>query len=94
MTEEDRRFGQPHYGHGPDVLTMWTIYQDPSDAPSGYRFMVRGFDSVGGKSVARHSAVAALTLELARAWIATNTSAVVRFPRSVDDDPVIVESWL
>jgi len=75
-----------------DVLVVFTIFQDPTDRPPGYRYVVRAFDvGPNGETLPHQTAVAALTLAGARAVI---PPGLVRFPRDPTDDPKIVESWL
>ena len=75
-----------------DTLVVWTIFKDPTDAPPGYRYVVRGFDC-GPNGVPRPhpTAVAAYTLAGARAVV---PPGLMRFARDPADDPKIVESWL
>lgn len=75
-----------------DVLVVWTIFMDPTDAPPGFRYVVRGFDcGPNGESLPHPTAVAAKTLAIARSLV---PPGLVRFPRDPSDDPKIVESWL
>ena len=75
-----------------DVLTVWTIFREPRDAPAGYRFVVRGFDiGPNGASTPHPTAQATGTLDMARRLI---PPGLVRWPRDPDDDAVIVESWI
>ena len=75
-----------------DVLIVWTIYKDPTDAPPGYRYVARGFDVMPDGTTRPHqTAVAALTLAAARRAVPVG---LVRWPRSENDDANIVESWL
>lgn len=78
----------------PVVLTLWTIYRNPSDFPG--KWVLRGHD-IGGPadsepaSIAHPDCVVADTLEQARAAVPPGLACI---PRSESDDPTIVEVWL
>ena len=73
-----------------DVLHMWTVYENPSDYPG--RFVVRRFSITEGR-VQRDTfpVVVVDTLQEARDHVPPGRCML---PRSVGDDPVIVEIWL
>jgi hypothetical protein len=68
-------------------VRIFTIYESPADSEG--RFVVRERDVTAG-NVEVGNARTAATLEEARALI---PEGAVRFERSPDDDPTIVESW-
>lgn len=72
-------------------LLLWTIYERPLDYPDG--FVVRLHRVLPGMSVATNHAVVAESLEEARGLIPGRCS-MLRVPRSPQDEPQIVESWL
>lgn len=76
-----------------EYLPVWTVYDHPSDYPGHFVARRR---LVGGDSVAQEEAegvflLVAETLERLRELI---PPGLARLDRSLDDDPVIVESWL
>ena len=66
---------------------MWTVYDHPRDQPD--KFVVRMFYG----EVWTPIGFLFDTLDEARSWVQYN-GGCVRIPRSPDDDPVIVETWL
>jgi len=72
-----------------DVLTMWSVYDHPSDYPDA--FVARKFEARGGITVATSDMFTAPTLNELRRLL---PPGLVCFPRNPDDDPVIVETWL
>lgn len=66
---------------------MWTIYEKPRDFPD--KWCVR----VWWGEVSEPTGHACDSLELAR-LVVEKQGGCFRIPRSPDDDPVIVESWL
>lgn len=73
------------------ALVVWTIYHRPADFPD-IQFVVRGFEVHAGASRPFGQVVLTDTLPDARAAIPP--SADVCLPRSLWDDPVVVESWI
>ncbi len=69
-------------------MTMWVIYENPSDYPG--QFVVRRW-AVGECMVADRFETVTESLESARQSI---PAGLYRLGRQVDDDPVIVEVWL
>ena len=73
------------------IMPTWTIYATPADFPS-VPYVVRGWLVGPGGQVRDSGAIGfADTLEQARNYL---PPGLVRFERSPDDDPVIVETWL
>ena len=75
------------------VLHTWTIYQSPSDFPG--LFVARRFDNEA--ATADH--YSNVDIESVRNWILDQAVSYQqglphRIPRSPEDDPVIVETWL
>lgn len=71
------------------VLSIWIIYDHPSDFPDSFvarRWEVRCVP-VPTRDVLRADQLLTLQVYLA-------TRGLVRFPRMPDDDPRIVEAWL
>lgn len=72
-----------------DGLVMYTIYDHPADFPNNYivrSWMVKAAKVESGEVIAMCD-----TLAEARACLPQGST---RLPRDVNDDPVIVESWL
>lgn len=75
-----------------DVLSVWTIYDHPSDVPEPFGFAVREFlVKTSGRAEADSRVQFAMTLDEARALI---PAGLYRLPRADGDDPVIVETWI
>lgn len=73
-----------------DLMVVWTITYNAPDVPGKYA--VRGHDILPtGPRAHQANLFVGDTLEEARRAI---PPGMVHSPRSVDDDPVIVESWL
>lgn len=76
------------------VLTVWTIYCNPSDHPG--KWALRGHDVepslLDGEIVSmRSDCFVAMSLEECRARV---PKGLVRVARAVSDDPAIYESWI
>jgi hypothetical protein len=72
------------------MLSLWTIYFNPSDYPGLY--VTRRFDIIRGSGPEPDETVfIGATLEGARRAIPTGATNVGREP---DDEPQIVETWL
>ncbi|MBR3796007.1 MAG: hypothetical protein IKK34_08265 [Clostridia bacterium] len=67
-----------------------TVFFSPKDCPGKY--IARIFVVEPGKTMATKYCTVADTLEAMRAHIPTNQ--LLCFPRSPEDDPCVVESWL
>jgi hypothetical protein len=76
---------------GAKVLTMWTIYKRPRDAPQHY--VVRASQIRTGIPEPLVALVGCLCDSLAEAR-ATIPRGLICLARQADDDPVIVETWL
>jgi hypothetical protein len=75
-----------------EPLSLWTIYDHPSDIPEPFGFAVREWKvTTDGDSYADSRVQFALTLEDARALV---PPGLYRLPRDPGDDTVIVETWL
>lgn len=72
-----------------DVLRMWTVYDHPADYPDG--FIARLWEVEGSSYRATDQVVTGGTLDGVRAQL---PPGLHRLPRSVGDDPVVVETWL
>lgn len=74
-----------------DELDTFTIYHRPSDLP-GVEYAVRRISAgPAGAVVARELLGTFATLDAARDAI---PPGLLRVPRGIYDDPVIVETWL
>lgn len=73
------------------VLSLWTIFERPLDAPESY--VVREFRIMRGvaEPVPAAEAQCVATLEQARALVPPELSRIARYP---NDDRCIVETWL
>ena len=76
--------------HDEDVLCGWTIYHRPLDYPNHWAVRMWWVDGEG--QVVKYP-VAGLydTLEEAREGVPVGC---ICFPRDLDDDPVIYETWM
>jgi hypothetical protein len=70
-------------------LTIWTIYDRPSDHPEGY--IARRFEVGGGNTVATPEILTGDLEDLRQAfWKA----GLMKLKRQDGDEPQIVESWV
>jgi hypothetical protein len=67
------------------VLPMWTIYEKPLDHPEG--FIARRFES-------NMPTLDTLTGELDAIRATFERAGLFKLPRSDDDEPQIVETWV
>lgn len=75
-----------------ELLSLWTIYDHPTDVPEPFGFAVREWHVTTDNGAVADSRVQfALTLEKARELIPPGLYCL---PRDPDDDPKIVETWL
>lgn len=73
-------------GRGPRMLTIWVIYDHPTDFPHG--FIARRWENdQPTEDALRSTSLAPLRKHL-------EDSGLTCIPRSMGDDPAIVESWL
>lgn len=72
------------------VLRMVTIYEHPHDQPLGY--VVRAHNIHPGRSVPAELIAVRATLREAREVVPPGMDICI--PRSPEDDPQIVESWM
>ena len=68
---------------------MWTIYDRPTDHPTG--FVVRRFTVTSEHGAMPGEAYTAASLEDARASLPPDLTRLARWP---EDEPQIVETWL
>jgi len=74
----------------PAVMSMWTIYDHPTDFPN--EFVARRHEIVRGGSRPTSDAMASHSLDLLRDELARRgLSCISRHPT---DEPQIVETWL
>lgn len=75
-----------------EQLMVWTIYHHPADYPS-VPYVVRGWLIVAGVNEPIDSGALGFadTLSEARSIV---PAGLARWERGLDDDPVIVESWI
>lgn len=76
--------------HPSDAVELWTIYDHPSDYPSG--FIARLHLVVDGTGGPTPKVFACDQLEPLREQM--RTMGLTCITRSPEDDPVIVETWL
>ena len=69
-----------------DVLTIWTIYKDPTDYPG--KWVLRGCDVPG---TVHEDCVVGDTLEEVQKAV---PFGLIRLSRTEHDDPVIYEIWI
>jgi len=72
------------------VLSMWTVYDHPSDFPHCY--VARRHAIVQGQSVATTQVMVSNELRALQGML--RGMGLVKLARDPDDDPVIVEVWL
>jgi hypothetical protein len=72
-----------------DALYIWTIYDHPSDYPIG--FIGRAFIITNEGYGPTYRIVTGKTLDEVRGKL---PPGLTMLPRSLEDDPKIVESWL
>lgn len=72
------------------TLSTWTIYDHPSDCPD--HFAVRETVIRAGGMEPQLGVKLFWTLEGARIWL--ESQGLTCIPRSPEDDPVIVETWI
>lgn len=81
-----------------DVLAVYTVYKNPADYPGQY--VARRHEVLrGGGHVVTEHLQAADDLALVRIWIREHSGrsgrlADVRMPRSPEDHPTVLESWI
>lgn len=75
----------------PRELPIWTIYEHPADYPD--RYVARLWIVKEGHQIETGSMMASPSLHLIRAFL-EHTMHLSVIPRSPEDDPVIVESWM
>lgn len=71
------------------ALSIWTITENPADFPG--KFVARRHEIAAGDHNATADHLVADTLDALR-W--KLPAGLTRLARSVEDDPVIVESWI
>jgi hypothetical protein len=74
-----------------DDLSLFTIYDHPTDVPEPFGFVVREWHIRKEGAVPDPEARFAMTLEEARTLI---PPGLYRLERNPEDDPKIVETWL
>lgn len=81
----------PHETPGGDAaLAIWTIYDHPKDAPDA--FVARKWLITAGQAEASGETMTESDLETLRKYM--RETGLTCLHREVDDDPVIVESWV
>lgn len=73
-----------------EIMSMWTIYDHPSDYP--LCFVARRFEVASGMSLPTADVLIAPTLGALRKILPPKFSACLH--RDPHDDPAIVESWM
>lgn len=71
-------------------LTMWTVYDRPSDAPEYY--VARLWHIAPGQPHPTSTVIASSNLEIVRDYLLE--LGLTQLPRTEEDDPVILECWL
>jgi hypothetical protein len=72
-----------------DVLTIWTVYRDPTDYPG--MWVLRGHDVTASGSAPRRDCFISDTIEAVHRAL---PPGLVRLDRNLEDDPKIVETWV
>lgn len=81
-----------YHKHMSEPLSLWTIYDHPTDVPEPFGFVVRRWLVATDVETAPDSEVKfAMTLEEARALV---PPGLYRLDRDPNDDPKIVETWI
>lgn len=73
-----------------NTLSMWTVYDHPSDLP--HNFVARRFEVDAAGAVGTSDVLIAPNLRALRACLASR--GLTPLCRAESDDPVIVETWL
>jgi len=73
------------------VLSLWVVYDHPIDYPDAYVARLHEVSGQGRQRVTHHVLTADNLTEIRAALAAFG---LTRISRSVEDDPVIVETWL
>lgn len=76
--------------NNPVALVMWTIYDHPSDYPSGY--IARMFEVTAAGPRPTFNVITSPSLESLRRKF--EEKGLIRTPRDEMDDPVVLETWL
>lgn len=93
MTMHTRRILESqHRALADGILSMWTIYDHPSDFPNSY--VARRFEVGGGADPAPRATGDILEGELAALRKSFHMAGLVCLTRSDADDANIVETWL
>jgi len=71
------------------TLTMWTVYDHPTDHPDS--FVARRWTIVPGGARPEQVTIVARALAPIRAWL--DATGFHRMPAMPGDDPVILETW-
>jgi hypothetical protein len=71
------------------ALSMWTVYEKPTDYPDGY--VARRFEVAGGVTA---TVMTLKSRELEPIREKLSRAGLVRLDRTPDDEPQIVETWL
>jgi hypothetical protein len=74
------------------VMDMWVIYDSPTDFPG--LFVARRHEILCGTHQPTKEYYTAKLLKILRIWVQGEAPGCVLIPRSPEDDPKIVESWL
>jgi hypothetical protein len=72
-----------------DTMTIWTVYQNPSDYPG--KWVLRGHDVGSGTVTPQKDCFVADSYDLVITALPSGLQRLHRFP---GDDPVIYETWL
>lgn len=70
---------------------MWVICDHPTDVPEPFGFTIREWKVTAAGATSESRVDFAMTLEDARKRV---PAGLYCLPRSPDDDPVIVETWI
>lgn len=73
-----------------EPLSLYTIYDHPTDTPEPFGFAVREWQVTMDGAIPKSEVTFTMTLEEARAMI---PPGLFRLPRVDEDDPKIVETW-
>jgi hypothetical protein len=75
-----------------NAITLWTIYQQPDDFP--HHFVARRFEVQSGELHHTNQVIVAGNVTAIRKHLEQYHISGVVMPRTDNDDPTVIETWL
>lgn len=75
-----------------DPLSMWTVYDRPTDYPHG--IIARRYEVTAEGAVPMLDCIAGPTLEAVREHLMHHAGMSVPLPRDPNDHPTVLETWI